>query len=466
MQKSNQTRPYTVAGSFYTDNKNELSNQIQTLLKDAKKVKKEDIKALIVPHAGYIFSADVSAVAYKTLDKKYKNIFLIGSSHHISFDGASIYNIGDYTTPLGDVKVDTTLASSLIEQSENFVFKEEAHKKEHTLEVQLPFLQTIYKDDLNIIPIIIGTTDSEILDEISKTLKPYFDDEENLFIISTDLSHYPKYDDANKIDIQTLESLTHNSSEIFINRLIKNEDQHIENLQTSACAWGSLLVLLEMTKDENFNYELLAYQNSGDSSYGNKSNVVGYGAVRIYKNSNDFFLTSKEKKQLLEVAKISLYDAIIHEKKADINQDKISEKLKQNLGAFVTLYKDGNLRGCIGTFEPNQPLYSVITDMTISSALNDSRFKQVTKDELKDISIEISVLTPRKEIKSLNEIVLGKHGIYIQKDDKTGTFLPHVATEMNWSVEEFVGYCASEKAMLGYDGYKNAKLFTYEAIVF
>jgi len=137
-----------------------------------------------------------------------------------------------------------------------------------------------------------------------------------------------------------------------------------------------------------------------------------------------------------------------------------------HLGAFVTLYKEGSLRGCIGRFEPNQPLYDVVVDMAISAALHDTRFSKVTKEELEDISLEISVLTPRKKINSIDEIVIGKHGIYIQKGNKNGTYLPHVATQMNWSVEEFVRSCAIEKAGMNSDEYKDAQLFTYEAIVF
>jgi len=457
-------RPTAVAGSFYTDNKSKLQTEVKTHLKNSKTFPTQNINALIVPHAGYVFSANVASTAYKTLNKKYKNIFLIGSSHYVSFNGASIYNIGDYKTPLGNVRVNKTLASKLILDSKYFTFNPDAHKKEHSLEVQLPFLQTIYGDSLNIVPIIIATSNRDTIESIAKSLSPYFNDD-NLFIISTDLSHYPTFEDANIVDKKILDSLITNSPKKFVEALSKNEDAKIKALQTSACGWSSLLTLLYITQDKPYKYETLEYKNSAHSKYGDKKRVVGYGAMRVYK-SNEFFLTSKEKQELLNIANLSLYQAIKNKKRLVIETSKISPKLKEPLGAFVTLQKNNRLRGCIGTFEPDKPLYKVIVDMTIASALSDSRFKEVTLDELKNIDIEISVLTPRKKIFSLDEIVIGKHGIYIKKGSKTGTFLPHVATEMKWDVKEFVSNCSNEKVGIGYNGYKEAELFIYEAIVF
>ena len=464
MQNLNASRPTAVAGSFYSDNKDELSAQVKTLLADSKLFSDENINAIIVPHAGYVFSADTASLAYKTLNKKYKNIFLIGSSHHVNINGASIYNIGDYKTPLGEVKVNQEIVSKLINDSKHISYHKDAHLKEHTLEVQLPFLQTIYGADLKIVPIIIATSNFETIKSISDSLKPYFNDE-NLFVISTDLSHYPSYEDAKKIDSFTLNALTKNNSQAFIDAIVNNENSLTSNLQTSACGWSSLLMLLELTKNQNYKYELLQYKNSGDSIYGEKERVVGYSALRIYKEKN-FVLNNEEKKELLHIAKLAIYEATLNHKKIKIDSSKISAKLKLNLGAFVTLYKNGKLRGCIGRFEPNQPLYEVIIDMAIASAQNDTRFDILSVNELDEINIEISVLTPRKKIESINEIEIGKHGIYVQKDSQNGTYLPHVATQMAWNVEQFINSCAKEKAGISFEKYEELELFTYEAIVF
>jgi len=344
------------------------------------------------------------------------------------------------------------IISSLIKNS-LFSYQKKAHTKEHTLEVQLPFLQTIYGEDLSIVPIIIGTQNMQSLIEISKLLKPYFDDEENLFVISTDLSHCPLYQDANLVDMRTLNAIAKNDTQIFINTLVQNENSLTKGLLTSACGWSSILILLNMTEEESYKYEILGYKNSGDTKYGDKERVVGYGAIRVYKETQLFSLNAKEKTELLEIAKLALYEATLHDKKLTVNEDTISPKLRKKLGAFVTLNRAGKLRGCIGRFEPNQPLYEVVIDMAIAASRYDNRFSAVTKDEL-------------KEIESLDEIVVGKHGVYIQKGALNGTYLPHVATQMNWNAKEFVEDCAINKAGIKKDEIKDAKLFTYEAIVF
>ena len=460
------TRPCAVSGSFYSKDKATLSHELTSLFKETKEFEQKDVRSIIVPHAGYVYSAPTAALSYKTLHKKYKNIFIIGSSHHINVDAASIYNIGNYQTPLGEVKVNQEIVSELLKNKSLFAYYKDAHTAEHTLEVQLPFLQTIYGDDLNIVPIIMATSRLETIQAISKALEPYFNDD-NLFVISTDLSHFPNYDQANKVDMDTLNSILTNKTQEFITTLAQNESRNIDNFHTSACGWSSVLTLMYLTQDKNYKYELLQYVNSGDTQYGDKNRVVGYGAVRIYKEKEEkTFLSTDEKKQLLEIAKLSLHEATINNKKISIDTSKFSSKLQEHLGAFVTLYKDGQLRGCIGRFEPNQSLADVVVDMAIAAAQQDPRFTKVTEHELDSIEIEISVLTPRKQIYSLDDIVLGKHGIYVQKGSLHGTYLPHVATQMNWSVDEFVKSCAIEKAGIQNSQLQDIELYIYEAIVF
>ena len=463
MQTLNATqRPCAVCGSFYSQDKETLQKEIESALDNASSFSKKDIQALIVPHAGYVYSGDTTAVAYKTLHNKYKNIFIIGSSHHLSFDGVSIYNKGNYTTPLGEVKSNTKIIQELFKY--DFVsYKEQAHTKEHTIEVQLPFLQTIYKEDLRIIPIIIGSTNLSTLESLAKVLQPYFT-EENLFVISTDLSHFPSYDNATKLDMELLQSISQNAVPQFIETLVKTEKKNIDALQTSACGWSSVLTLLSITQDKEYKYEILQYKNSGDTKYGDKNRVVGYGAVRIYKE--EFSLNEEEKKALKEIAKLTLFEAVLKDTKAQIDPSKLSSKFKEHLGAFVTLYLDGKLKGCIGRFEPNQPLYEVIQDMSIAASRYDTRFTPVTKEDLKNIKIEISVLTPRKRVKSIDDIELGKHGIYVKYGSKNSTYLPHVATDMNWNREEFFRSCCEEKAGISVQNCKDAEIYTYEAIVF
>ncbi len=465
-------RPCAVCGTFYPADKEELQTMIQTYLTEAKSVEPKEQKALIVPHAGYVYSAPVAAVAYKTLHKKYKNIFLLGSSHHVNFDGVSLYNQGDYVTPLGKVHVNQSIVQKLIDENEFITYKPEAHTKEHTLEVQLPFLQSIYKEDeLSIVPILMATSNIETISKMATVLAPYFEDDANLFIISTDLSHYPAYEDAKRVDIETLKAIESNSVERFIETIIKHEQEGIANLGTSACGWAPLITLLTLTQNKDYTYELLEYKNSGDTPYGDRERVVGYGAMRVYKSDTnsdekEFTLNDEEKAILKEIAKLALYEAVEKNQRISIDASKIPQKLKRHLGAFVTLHKHGKLRGCIGRFEPDQPLYEVIIDMAISASRYDNRFNPVTPDELKDIDIEISVLTPRKKINSIDDVIVGKHGIYVEYNGKSGTYLPQVATDMGWSAEEFVRSCCVEKAGIPPEHCKDATLYVYEAIVF
>jgi AmmeMemoRadiSam system protein A len=179
-----------------------------------------------------------------------------------------------------------------------------------------------------------------------------------------------------------------------------------------------------------------------------------------------FTLTDEEKKLLKAIAKEALYEAVIHDKKIAIDASKLPQKFSQHLGAFVTLNKNGRLRGCIGRFEPDQPLYEVIVDMAISASRYDNRFTPVTPDELEDIEIEISVLTPRVRVNSVDDIVVGKHGIYVVYGNRSGTYLPQVATDMGWNKEEFFQSCCVEKAGIPPQHCKDAELYVYEAIVF
>ena len=183
-------------------------------------------------------------------------------------------------------------------------------------------------------------------------------------------------------------------------------------------------------------------------------------------NKRDFVLSIEDKKQLLTIARSALELYLKDNSFPKYNENEINPANQNKVGAFVTLYKKGELRGCIGHIDSDNPLYRTIQSLTISSATKDHRFKSVNHDELPDIEIEISVLTPMKKISSIDQIEIGRHGIYIKKGYQTGTFLPQVANETDWTVEEFLGKCARDKAHIGWDGWRDADLYTYEALKF
>ena len=469
-------RPATQANRFYTGDAQALAQEVDSFLLQHKGSPQFDnLAALIVPHAGYYYSGNVAASAYMTINPKktYKRIFLLGPSHSVWLDGASVNTEADYyATPLGNVKVDRETALKLTEDSV-FTYHPEAHDNEHCLEVQLPFLQRLFTESVPpIVPIIISTNDFQKLMKMSEVLKPYLNDD-NLFIISSDFSHYPTYDDAYEVDARTQRAIESGSVEHLIAAVEKNRRSGKRNLSTSACGQVAIITLMLMC-NEQYDIRHLLYQNSGDIS-GERDRVVGYHAFAFLRPSqagsqqadSTFTLTSDDKKLLKDIALQSIRDSLDHKAVAN-NYSLITNhySLKQNCGAFVSLHKQGRLRGCIGHFGEDVPLYEIVAEMARAAAFQDPRFSPVTRDELNDLDIEISVLTPMRRIQSLDEFELHRHGIYIRKGYRSGTYLPQVADEVNWTKEEFVSHCSQDKAGLGWDGWRDAELYVYEAIVF
>ena len=462
-------RPATQANRFYTGNAVELSEEVDSFLAlHSNKPVFDSLAAIIVPHAGYYFSGNVAASAYMSIpvEKAYKRIFLLGPSHHEWLDGASVNTEADYyATPLGMVKVDSELAQKLTEEDSVFSYQPKAHDREHCLEVQLPFLQRRLDEVPPIVPIIISTNDFRKLKRIAEVLKPYFTDE-NLFIVSSDFSHYPAYQDACEVDARTGKAVESGDVERFIAVLEENARSGIKNLATSACGELAIATLMLML-DSNYQVKHLLYQNSGDVDNHDSRRVVGYHAFAIIRGAEKEFALSNEEKQVLkEIALASIRDSLAGKRMALPAFNSDYPTLNSKCGAFVSLHKHGHLRGCIGHFGEDVPLHQIVAKMARAAAFEDPRFMPVRKEELNDLDIEISVLTPMRRIQSLDEFELHRHGIYIRKGYRSGTYLPQVADEVNWTKEEFVSHCAQDKAGIGWDGWKDAELYVYEAIVF
>ena len=468
-------RPATQANRFYTGDARELSEEVDSFLAlHSGDAKYQNVAAVIVPHAGYYFSGNVAASAYMAIDvkKPYKRIFLLGPSHHEWLDGASVNTEADYyATPLGHVKVDHETAVALTNTDGTdktdsvFRYRPEAHDREHCLEVQLPFLQRRFNEVPPIVPIVISTNDYDKLKRIAEVLKPYFTDE-NLFVISSDFSHYPSYEDACEVDTKTGKAIETGNVEEFIATLHANARSGKRNLATSACGEFAIITLMLML-DNQYEVKHLIYQNSGDIDNHDHSRVVGYHSFAILrKDSTSFTLSDADKKALKDIAFNSIRDSLDGKPIAQPILNSQFSILNSKCGAFVSLHKHGRLRGCIGHFGEDYPLHEMVAEMARAAAFEDPRFMPVTRDELDDLDIEISVLTPMRRIQSLDEFELHRHGIYIKKGYRSGTFLPQVANEVNWTKEEFVGHCSQDKAGLGWDGWRDAELYVYEAIVF
>jgi len=368
------------------------------------------------------------------------------------------------------VEVDTALGHHLVNTNRVFKNYNVVHAKEHSIEVQLPFLQYHIKKPFRIVPILLGTDDAAVCAEIAQALAPYLN-ANNLFVISTDFSHYPNYANAVKVDKLSAEAVLSNSAEALLKTLRTNAKLGLPNLATSMCGLTSVLTLLRMSeKMPNMRYTLLQYKNSGDTPvYGDSARVVGYNAMVLTQTSaaeTEFALSETDKTQLLQIARNTLTAYVKTGNTPTLDTTQLSAACKLHCGAFVTLRKNGELRGCIGQFVAEKPLYGIVQDMCKAAATTDPRFARVSPEELPRIVLEISVLSPLRKIQSIDEIELGKYGIYIKKGSQTGTFLPQVATETGWTKTEFLSHCAQDKAGLGWNGWKDADIYVYTAIVF
>lgn len=467
-------RQPAVAGQFYPGSAEKLQYELNILFAEAAPKEYRNVRAIITPHAGYVFSGIVAASAFNQIDASanYQHVFIIGSSHRAYFEGASIYCDGDFLMPYGKEVVDTELGKKLVElHPDIFTADRQPHLSEHSIEVQLPFLHHVLKGNYKIVPILLGTAEPAICQRIALALKPYLNGE-NLFVISTDFSHYPGYENARSVDLLTERAIISNNPKHLLEVLAENAHKHIPHLATSLCGWPSVLTLLYMTEDNrSLLYQGVKYNNSGDAAmFGDRSQVVGYWAIAVTEtkaSKEDFSLTDEEKQRLLHEARGAIEKLFRKLDRPPLDIVECSSGLKAHCGAFVSLHKkDGSLRGCIGQLTADRPLIQTVRDKAVWAAIYDSRFPPLKEEELEDIVIEISALSPLRQIADISEIELGVHGIYLVKGFYSGVFLPQVATETGWDKETFLGHCARDKAGIGWEGWKDAEIYIFTATVF
>ena len=321
-----------------------------------------------------------------------------------------------------------------------------------------------------IVPVVIGTQRLGVLQQIAETLEPYFN-EENLFVISSDFSHYPSYDDAKASDLYLADAICTGGLEKFLKALTHIDTMDYTGQDTAACGQNAIAVLLAMMDGQGrgrFAAEHVMYRNSGDSPYGEKDRVVGYNAIAFTRKAmaedrpedHLFHFSEEEKKAMTATARAAIYSSLGLD--FDGDDSPVGILKEKGYGVFVTLHLNGRLRGCIGRFTSTSTLHATIREMARSAAFSDPRFPSLSKKEAQQVEIEVSVLSPLKKINSIEEFKLGRDGIYMIKGSRHGTFLPQVAEETGWDTEEFLGHCARDKAGIGWDGWKEAELYTYQ----
>lgn len=459
--KNDLIRNSCVAGYFYPDDKQELKKMINDFLKNSDiPLIKGDIFALISPHAGYIYSGEIAAFNYKILqEKKPETVILIGPSHHAFLDEISIYSKGKFKTPLGEVEIDEELAEKI--KNYHKIIKDDltAHLKEHSLEVQIPFLQMVLKK-FKIVPILINEPSLEMCNILADAIIKNLGNKKAVLIASTDLSHYHSYDESYELDKKAISII----KELDAEKLLEN----VNNAKCELCGLAGVLTIIIASKKMECNQvSLLKYANSGDTS-GDKSKVVGYCSMAIYysneeKDKQENFLNEEEKKELLSLVRNSIKQYL--DKKEVKLSTPSNKKFEEKKGVFVTIYKKGKLRGCIGYIVGYKDLWTSVSEMAIQSAFNDPRFPSIRKEELNDLEIEISVLSSLKKIENIDEIKIGVHGLYIKKGYYSGLLLPQVAIEYNWTKEEFLeNVCL--KAGVSITSWKESELYIFSAQIF
>ncbi len=455
----------SACGIFYPDNAKQLAEMVVDLINEAPLPEAENkATVFILPHAGYGYSGSVAAFGYKLLkNTRFRTVVIIGPSHHSAFNGISVYPHGVFSTPLGNIEVDKAFADRLINKEKNVYFYRPAFQKEHSIEVQLPFLQRSLKD-FRIVPVVIGDCTLEECVSFASLLKNAIGERRDvLVIISTDLYHGYDYEEAERIDELTIS-------------YIKNLDAKglyygLRDGSLQACGGLGLVSALFLSKAAGYDQvRLLKYANSAQitGKLTKGAWTVGYAALSIAQEgqTEGAMLSKKQRERLLEIARDAISNYIGSGKRAAVHED--DPALSKELGAFVTLRKNGELRGCIGNLTGSKPLYITIRDMAIESATADPRFSPVSREEIKDIDIEISVLSPLKKEEDPGNIKMGVDGVIVRKGLRSGVFLPQVAIETGWSREEFMSNLCAHKAGLPADAWKDkdTQIFTFTAEVF
>lgn len=407
-----QVRPAAVAGSFYPGNAPQLAMEIGELLDGVENFEPKlgFPKALIVPHAGYVYSGPVAARAYDELAAArgiVKRVVLIGPSHFVGGRGLALPECDAFETPLGRIRLDAEGMAALADLKQ-VVRSAAAHAQEHSLEVQLPFLQKVL-GDFSLVPIAAG---SALTEEVVEVIERLWGGPETLIVISTDMSHYHDYDEAKRIDGASLDRI-----EAFATDLNYEE----------ACGATGLNGLLEVARNKGLSIKRLAACNSGDTA-GSKSRVVGYSSFALYER--DAVTPEQAGGTLMEIARGSILNGL--------GMNSVPTKrnhlpwLLQHAATFVTITQDGALRGCIGSLSATRPVGDDVAANARAAAFQDPRFPKLEREEWPRCRVEVSLLSAPKpiafgdEAELLSQIRAGEDGLILECDGKRATYLPQV----------------------------------------
>lgn len=461
-------RKPAVAGLWYPANRQKLEQVIEQLTVQARKTRitippNNQLKALILPHAGYIYSGLTAAHASLVLEgRRYRKVILLGPDHRVGFKNGAISDVKAYQTPLGLVRLHAA-AQKLRLHTGLFHPSRTSDRYEHSLEAIIPFLQA-YLIEFELIPIVLGPSDIQQMADIIDPLL----DQDTLLVISSDLSHFLPYTAATERDRQTMDLILNQRPARLINR------------ENSACGKIPILVLLELARRHQWNSVLLHYSNSGDTA-GDKDRVVGYAAIAYFEESNPsgsttvdrYNFSQKQGQDLIKLARLTIMDRLgVKVDTTALAKDLAKPCFQKRCGSFVTLKKGGRLRGCIGNLSPKFTVREGIKRNSIDAAFHDPRFPPLKPDELENIKISVSILTqpqPLEYTKSadlLAKLRAHEDGVIIRKATAGATFLPQVWEQLP-TPEKFLTHLCL-KAGLPSDAWQKSRLevWTYQVQYF
>jgi AmmeMemoRadiSam system protein B/AmmeMemoRadiSam system protein A len=456
-------RQPAVAGQFYPGDAKTLTKMVDSMLGAAEvPAISGTVVGIQVPHAGYPFSGPTAARAFRLLQGMDSvTVVMLGTSHRVMLDKAAVYAKGAWRTPLGDVAVDEALAKAILAQDEFLADMPTAHAKEHSIEVEVPFLQRVL-GDFKIVPIMLLQPTFEQCERVGRAIATAAKGKKVVLLASSDLYHGDSYGDANRMDSAAVALMARFDPKAFHAALERNEAQ--------ACGGNAITALMVAAREMGADTAVvLAQTNSNDVTGERGGYCVGYSAVAFVaagrREEESSELTELEQKSLLRIARSTLEGHIRSGKVPEAKP--LTSRLGEKRGAFVTLHERGDLRGCIGYVEAVKPLYQAVSDMAVAASTEDPRFPPVRVEELDKIDIEITVLSPLRPLPSPDSVVVGKHGLVIRKGFRSGLLLPQVPVEQGWNREQFLTHTCL-KAGLPPNAYKqkDAQLFCFTGQVF
>ncbi len=441
----NRQRNPAVAGTFYEADPVILARSVDAMLA-AVNTTAPVPKAIIAPHAGHIYSGPVAATAYARLRpgrERIKRVVLLGPSHRLAFRGIAATRAVSYLTPLGAIPVDAA-AVQQIAALPGVGYLDQAHAEEHSLEVHLPFLQRAL-DSFTLVPLVIGDASPE---DVARVLGSLWGGDDTLIVISSDLSHYHSYADARTRDARTAARIVAKTADL------NGED---------ACGARPINGLLHVARQRGLAITELDVRNSGDTA-GSRDRVVGYGVWVINPPTS---LSLGHRQQLLHVARDAIRHRLSSRENYNIDLNLVTPLLQETRATFVTLNRQGALRGCIGSLVPQRPLIVDVANNALAAAFKDPRFQPLTVDEYRDVDIHISILSPAEALSVSDRQALidvlrpGTDGLIIEENGHRATYLPSVWDQIG-DAATFVAELR-RKAGLPQDGWTpDTKVFRYQ----